>query len=549
MELSKEVLLILVLLMVVYTGIIFVQQESPTGNVVLEAGVIDVFEQMNLTPFNTTNGISLFPQEMIIQRNFTAYNSTALVSAFEGNSNKTSKVIADDGKEFELDDDDILNVTFTSALFAGDVVTVHSDDSQNKGVQLCTPNGNCNVAMGVFNSTHKTYNFTLTGELGSAFYLSTNDDVDLDAVFGFKKNIFFYNVSNWNYPAASWTSGKFSLPGIATVHGLLINQTLNNQSMKYEYSTDQNTWVVITNPMEKQLQGFWVKVTWYSDGNATPVLFGLQINYTSCIRECFPSNIEINRSAVISLMPNETAFVNASFTGLAIYPGALELDKTLSVVEYDETNKSYEKKPAKRFVDIDANLSTNTSFTLRMFYTDEDLAEGKIEESSLKIHYFNTTSSAWEALDSVVHAEENYVEASLSHLSTYGLFGEEIPETPSSPGGSGGSGGGSSRGKVHEEKPASVEETSTTLLIQKVEQQTQEESAPQEALAPAAAREASTPEFKSITGRFADASKRILKSPQLLLLSGILLVALVYLVRRFFWLRQTSGISGRRRRT
>src|SRR3989338_5017174 len=126
MELSKEVLLILVLLMVVYTGIIFVQQESPTGNVVLEAGVIDVFEQMNLTPFNTTNGISLFPQEMIIQRNFTAYNSTALVSAFEGNSNKTSKVIADDGKEFELDDDDILNVTFTSALFAGDVVTVHS---------------------------------------------------------------------------------------------------------------------------------------------------------------------------------------------------------------------------------------------------------------------------------------------------------------------------------------------------------------------------------------------------------------------------------------
>ena len=138
-----RIVLILVTLTMVYLGFQYLQ-DNPTGYGVYEGGSINALDGFEIPAgFNRTrDGIVLVKQENILEKNFTAYNSSILVSAFEGSSNKTSKVSADDGNEFELEDDEILNVTFSDALVAGDVVTLHSDDSQNKGVELCTPGGN-----------------------------------------------------------------------------------------------------------------------------------------------------------------------------------------------------------------------------------------------------------------------------------------------------------------------------------------------------------------------------------------------------------------------
>ena len=542
MKRVREAGIILLFLIILYTGINYIQQESPTGNVVYEHGSLNVFDGLDVNSlFNkTSGGIALVKQENIIERNFTAYNITALVSAFEGNSNKTSKVISKDGQKYELDKNDILNITFADALAAGDVVTIHSDDDDDRGIQVCRSNGNCNLTIRSFNSTHEAYNFTLIADIGDKFYVDDNKSVDIDAVLAFKKNTFFYNESSWNYPAhAEIFSGKIELPVLSVVHDVIANHSMNNQSVKYEYSADNITWVLLTNPLEKQLEKFWLKITFYSNGNFTPEVYGVSVNYSRCVRECFPEKIEIDKIAVISLMPNETAFVNASFTGLNIHPRGLELNKTLSVAEYNETNKSYEKKPAGRFVDIESDI-LNASFTLRMHYTDEELAANGVKEDSLKVYYYNESSGKWDALNSTIYANENYVEAALEHLSTYGLFGEGIDSGSSVPGsgsgGGGGSGGrGSSRRFVEESEiistTSSTSTTSTTINAKVLDSQdeTATTTLPLETIQDSA----SGGLFKAMTGGVVDFGRKIAKTPSLILALVVISLALAYMLIRF----------------
>src|SRR3989338_2881635 len=88
-------------------------------------------------------------------------------------------------------------------------------------------------------------------------------------------------------------------------------------------------------------------------------------------------------------------------------------------------------KPAKeigRYVDIVAEekVSQNiTNTTLRIDYSDEEVEAANINETSIKVYFYNETEGRWEALGTTVNEIENYAEAAIGHYSTYSIFGEE----------------------------------------------------------------------------------------------------------------------------
>ncbi len=75
--------------------------------------------------------------------------------------------------------------------------------------------------------------------------------------------------------------------------------------------------------------------------------------------------------------------------------------------------------------------SVLTSVVLKVYYTDSDLLENNLSESTLAMYWFNESSSIWVKLDSSldwvygsgVNSDNNYVWANVSHFSSYGAGG------------------------------------------------------------------------------------------------------------------------------
>ena len=121
-----------------------------------------------------------------------------------------------------------------------------------------------------------------------------------------------------------------------------------------------------------------------------------------------------------------------------------------------------------KYLDIEANDSLKNSINsvrIKVDYTEEEINNANLEEESLKIYYYNETSSAWQKLNSTVNTTGNYIMVEIGHLSTYGLFGDSIssPDSGSSSGSGGGGGGHSStriikKASEKEETPALVED-------------------------------------------------------------------------------------------
>jgi len=77
----------------------------------------------------------------------------------------------------------------------------------------------------------------------------------------------------------------------------------------------------------------------------------------------------------------------------------------------------------------DANNTLNWAI-IRIYYTDAELDALGIEESSLRMYYFNETSGEWELVEEqgIVTTPPKYVWGNVTHFSTYALFGEEAEE-------------------------------------------------------------------------------------------------------------------------
>jgi len=92
---------------------------------------------------------------------------------------------------------------------------------------------------------------------------------------------------------------------------------------------------------------------------------------------------------------------------------------------------------------------------IKLYYTDEEVTSKGIDESSLRMYYYNESSSNWEVMsDSGVNTTGNYVWGNTTHLSFFGLFGNLPPTTITTTTAPPSSGGG----------PSGRRETTTTTI-------------------------------------------------------------------------------------
>ena len=536
---KKEIIFVLVALLLVYTTFNFIDP-SLTGNVVLETGNDDLFDFFeNISGFSLENHVlTLALEETVIPQSLTTLNTTSVIQAYEHKledeeddyDDRLEDIEILDNKKFTLDENKILNFTLNTSLENGDFITFHSENNADRELILCTQDGNCTISSYVFDEDEETYNFTLTHLQSptNQFYLDNNKSVKINYLYGLKTHTYNWNVTSYAYPEqVSLISSEIPLPALSTLHNLLVNESTENQSILYEYSLNAQDWFVMTTPLDKETSSLWLRITFTSDGNVTPSIYDLNLNYSSCVADCFETVYVINRTAQISLLENSSAIINASFTQLNISSTSLEFNKTLSVLEYDATNVSYDKIPAGRFIEIEADFSENTSFVLRVGYDSDVIAASNINISSLAVYYYNTTSEDWEKLPSTVYTDENYVEAVLEHLSTYGLFGDTPSFEETSSGGSGG--GGNSLPEVIEEfvveEEIVVEEPEAVLPF------TNEELVVEEnAVEPEPVQEETF--FDGLTGNVVDFGRDLFKGPNVILPASLILLAGIYLAYR-----------------
>lgn len=79
------------------------------------------------------------------------------------------------------------------------------------------------------------------------------------------------------------------------------------------------------------------------------------------------------------------------------------------------------------YLDIYCSVPTGLAFILRMHYSEDQLKALGVNEGSLKIYVWNNDRRQWMALNSAVNERENYVEATVTHLSYFALMGEPTP--------------------------------------------------------------------------------------------------------------------------
>jgi hypothetical protein len=97
-----------------------------------------------------------------------------------------------------------------------------------------------------------------------------------------------------------------------------------------------------------------------------------------------------------------------------------------------------------KYIAIEASpeLADNLSWVMiKMYYTDAEVAAAGLDESTLRIYYYNATDDSWEAYNPPrggVNTAENYVWANATHFSLWGIFGS-VP-TPTIVAGVGGGG-------------------------------------------------------------------------------------------------------------
>ena len=85
------------------------------------------------------------------------------------------------------------------------------------------------------------------------------------------------------------------------------------------------------------------------------------------------------------------------------------------------------------YLEIRCSVPTGLIFTLKINYDESDLNLLGIDESSLKIYYFDMENGEWFPLETFVNRNEDYAKAVVTHLTYFALAGEPKPSIWESP--------------------------------------------------------------------------------------------------------------------
>ena len=253
--------------------------------------------------------------------------------------------------------------------------------------------------------------------------------------------------------------------------------------------------------------------------SSTPSLSSINITYFTADPETY---YELNETELVSAIENIEFKVNASSlkTELSINPSETFSNVLINITTPNENKPS--NLPRVKELEINAPGLNNKidSAALKVYYSTSEILG--INEDSLKLYYYNETSQEWQALESAVNTEENYIQANLQHFSVYGIFGEEIPQQEASSSGSSGGSGGKSEFTRGAQPQPQQQESATEI---KAEETTQEQTIETEAETPTLEQEQTTPTGNIVRIKDVLTTGKVNRS--LIILAAILIVAYI----------------------
>lgn len=205
----------------------------------------------------------------------------------------------------------------------------------------------------------------------------------------------------------------------------------------------------------------------YTITNNQQDLEGLSINFTSPIEVNKEKDVSVEISTSPDFKPDNFTinfFANTTREGNITeqeYDGGyekintdfgleLEINSTgngiILIKKYDSNPRTSFLKELGKFFEIDADESISDNMnltTIKINYDGSDVFGKGIDESTLRIYYYNENNGKWEGFDfpnGGVDKFDNLVWAKTTHFSIFGVFGSppsvESEETKSESGGS-----------------------------------------------------------------------------------------------------------------
>jgi len=253
-------------------------------------------------------------------------------------------------------------------------------------------------------------------------------------------------------------------------------------------------------------------------GSASKLNVSLTSDYSGTI-EVDSGSILINSSVstssksveVGSTQTNATLSINTAqdLSGATVSIGKLSQNPGSSNFGVSELGKFLQ-------IEVSSDLSSNMTWAvINMHYTDAEVTAANIDESTLRIQYYNETSGLWEKYDGAlvggVNETGNYVWANTTHFSTFGAFGSAVPApvaTSSQNAGRGRGSGSSIDQSTLGQTPAAapvqaVEETPVQQPEDQIADGAEEEQDGQAAVGPSFNPPTAQPSSNPITGLFA----------------------------------------------
>jgi hypothetical protein len=141
------------------------------------------------------------------------------------------------------------------------------------------------------------------------------------------------------------------------------------------------------------------------------------------------------------IVANESANISDSGLGISLDINATEsMNTTISIIQTTsaENTDSFGLLDLGKFITIDAPELEGklNSVIIKVDYNDSDVTALAIDESTLRLYYYNTASATWIkydgndgfAPDGGVNTTEDYVWALTDHFSIWGIFGGTFEE-------------------------------------------------------------------------------------------------------------------------
>ena len=445
-----------------------------------------------------TKMLNIVPQDEEVEFDYITSTKGNITKALYDPNDKTSKIQSKDDDKLEVNKNKLFNIIFDNKLDNGDIISFYIDNGDQGDVYLCDYGDDCSTpgyGLVNFNGNEGWFNLTIIG-LSSpkdTFNINTDKDMKLDYIKAAHIDITEHSSTNISYPkSASIETKDISIAGLSSFLNFHKNEMLNGQNANYYYSLDSgSSWNAI--PQNNNLSEvpvssgkIRIKADIAANGSETPIIYDFAVSYLTRICNedwnltygtCLSNNTQLkyyidkNECGTTNNLPTDNSTYESCVydkpqnpTELLIGAGneskvlinikAISTISTdsISVTEYgtNSKNSTPSLKELGRYIDItadDAIKQNFTTITIRLYYTDGDIENANIDEETLRIHYFNDTNNQWQILNSTVNTTGNYVEVTIEHLSTFGIFGEEkesASESSSSSGGGGG-GGGSTR--------------------------------------------------------------------------------------------------------